>query len=155
MKKNKEGQVLCRNENCDTYFTMYNSLMPFCSYSCKTDHLKNKQPKNKRKSNFINPYSAKRSKENKIYTARRIVFLYKNKECVIKSDKCTKAATTIEHSAGRKGYYDDWARDNNISLYLDERFWKPACHNCNLELEKNSELSKKHQLSKIHGGKKI
>ena len=133
---------------------MYNSLMPFCSYECKKKENDSK-PKKSKKSNFINPYSAKRTKENKIYTARRIVFLAHNKDCVIKGTDCTILANTVEHSAGKKGYYDDWARDNNISLYLDERFWKAACNNCNLELENNSELSKKHQLSKIHGGKKL
>ena len=55
---------------------------------------------------------------------------------------------------GRKGFADQWAKDNNISLYLDERFWKPCCLAHNLELENNPELSKKYQLSKIHHGKK-
>jgi len=152
-KKNKDGLSLCRNPQCGTYFKMYNSLQPYCSFECQNEHKPKKTKTNKPKR--INPYSKKRSKENKIYTARRIVFLSKHKVCSIKSDKCTHHATTIEHSAGRTGFYDDWARENNITLYLDERFWKPACNACNLELENNSELSKKHQLSRIHGGSKL
>lgn len=146
-KRNKDGLSECRNPNCDTLFKMYNSLQPYCSFECQKEYKGLKKIKSQTK---INPYSVKRSKETKIYHARRIVFLSKHPFCTIKSDKCTHNATTIEHSAGRKGYYDDWARDNNISLYLDERFWKAACNSCNLELENNSELSKKHQLSKIH-----
>ena len=102
----------------------------------------------------ITKVSDKRKIENLKYTADRIVFLGKkeNKICFI--DGCKNIATTIEHSAGRIGFYDDWARENKVSLFLDQRFWKPCCHFHNLELENNPELSKQYQLSKIHGGKK-
>lgn len=123
--------------------------MPYCSYACKAKHYKEKGKKTK-----VNPISKTRCKESKIYALKRIAFLTQHTECEIKGSNCTSKATTIEHSMGRKGYADDWARDNNISLYLDERYWKASCHNCNLELENNPELSRKHQLSKIHGGKK-
>jgi hypothetical protein len=55
---------------------------------------------------------------------------------------------------GRKGFADDWARDNNIPLIIDERFFAPCCLEHNLEFERNPELSNKYQLSRIHGGKK-
>jgi len=99
--------------------------------------------------------SEKRKIDNIIYASERIKFLMmkENKICFI--DGCLKEATTIEHSAGRLGFYDDWARDNNISLYIDKRFWKPCCLAHNLELENNSELSKKYQLSKITGKHKL
>lgn len=97
--------------------------------------------------------SKKRQAENKIYTADRKKFLVENTICFI--DGCSQEATTIEHTKGRVGYADDYARQNKISLYLDQRFWKPCCLPHNLELERNPELSKKYQLSKIHNGKKI
>ena len=92
------------------------------------------------------------------YSQQRKSYLQKpeNKYCQIRSEKCTNIATTIEHTRGRGDYYvDDYAEKNDFPLTLDERFWKPCCLTCNLELENNGELSKKHQLSKIHGGKKI
>lgn len=67
---------------------------------------------------------------------------------------CTNVANTIEHTMGRVGYADEWARQNNITLYIDKRFLKACCLHHNGELETNSELSKQYQLSKIHGGKK-
>ena len=99
--------------------------------------------------------SAKRKKEDPIYTRERLQFLSQseNHRCFIEG--CNKRADTVEHTMGRKGFADQWARDNNISLYLDVRFWKPCCNNHNLELERNPELSQKYQLSKISGNAKI
>lgn len=115
---------------------------------------KNKDnPKSKPKE--IPKQSAKRKKENPKYTVLRLQFLAipGNQRCFI--DGCNKRADTVEHIMGRKGFADQWARDNNISLYLDVRFWKPCCNDHNLELERNSELSEKYQLSKISGKQKI
>lgn len=70
-------------------------------------------------------------------------------------DGCNNVANTIEHTRGRVGYADEWARENNITLYIDKRFLKACCLQHNGELENNSELSKEYQLSKIHGGKKL
>ncbi|WP_312394799.1 hypothetical protein [Chryseobacterium sp.] len=99
--------------------------------------------------------SAKRKKEDPIYTRERLRFLAQpeNLRCFIEG--CNKSADTVEHTMGRKGFADQWARDNNISLYLDVRFWKPCCNEHNLELERNPELSQKYQLSKISGNAKI
>lgn len=101
----------------------------------------------------IKKVSNKRKVENREYSKLRKQFLSENQICFI--EWCTKIADTIEHTKGRKGYADDWARQNKISLLLDKRFWKPCCLEHNLELETNIELSKKYQLSKIHGGEKI
>jgi hypothetical protein len=143
--------------NCNVKFTPIRFLQKHCE-NCKDEEFlyqSGKIAKNKKVIKPIAKVSDKRKIENLKYTAQRIVFLGKkeNKVCFI--DGCKKEATTIEHSAGRIGFYDDWARDNNVSLYLDQRFWKPCCNAHNLELENNPELSKEYQLSKIHGGKKL
>lgn len=103
----------------------------------------------------INKVSPKREVENKQYTIDRKEFLFRpeNSKCFIEG--CNRQANTIEHTKGRKGFADEWARLNNISLLLDQRFWKPCCIQHNLELETNPELSKKYQLSRIHEGGKI
>ena len=143
--------------SCREKFTPTKFLQKFCE-NCKEaerEYQSGKMAKISAPKKPINKVSDKRKVENIIYTSNRIKFLMKpeNKICFI--DECRNPATTIEHSAGRLGFYDDWARDNNISLYLDQRFWKPCCHAHNLELENNPELSKKYQLSKIHGGEKL
>lgn len=129
---------------CGKEFIQYNSLQKYCSSPCQMKY----KPKR------VNQVSKKRQEDNEIYKVIRLEFLSKeyNKKCFIEG--CNKQATTIEHTRGRVGYADDWARENGITLFLDVRFWKPCCLEHNLELERNPELSKKYQLSKIHGGKK-
>lgn len=157
MLQTKPKEKPCANPACDNMFTpRFKSTERTCCYDCERAFQATK-PKKENKHYTIPKFSKKRSKENKVYTGRRIVFLSKeeNKFCKIKGPTCTILSTTIEHSMGRKGYANEEKRADGISLYLDEDYWLPACSCCNVELEDNPELSKKHQLSKIHGGKKI
>ena len=110
----------CKNPECMN--SAYSNLIPYCGHACKN---KMKPPKEKTIYKPIPKVSKKRQVENLQYQVLRTEFLSKpeNKICFI--NECTKKADTIEHSAGRLGFYDDWARDNNISLYLDVRFWRP------------------------------
>ncbi len=112
------------------------------------------EPKEKKKPKPIKKVGEKRKDENITYKFQRTEFLKRpeNKNCFIEG--CKRRANSVEHIRGRKGFADDWARQNNVSLLLDERFWKPCCVQHNLELENNPALSKKYQLSKIHNGKK-
>lgn len=138
---------------CGNSFTQYNSLEKYCSFSCKQKF--SKRPNLKLKSLYpIKKVSDKRKIENLKYPVLRIEFLGKKENNICFIDGCNKNADTIEHVMGRKGFADDYARENNISLYLDIRFWKPCCNAHNLELENNPELSKKYQYSKISGIKK-
>lgn len=150
------NEKICANPSCSKRFKpRFKTTERTCSFECEIQFQKTKPQKDK-KHYTIPRTSKKRSKEEKVYTAKRIVFLLKpeNKICKINGSNCTVKATTIEHSMGRIGYADENKREKNISLYLDTDFWVPACLNCNLELENNPELSKKHQFSKIHGDKK-
>lgn len=112
-------------------------------------------PKPKKAPVKIKEQSEKRKTEDVVYKKNRKIFLSKqeNLRCFVES--CKMIANTIEHTKGRQGFADDWARENKISLLLDERFWEPCCNKHNLEFENNTELSNKYQLSKIHEGKKI
>ena len=132
---------------------------PLIAGKCKTHYWqfrstkwKKSEPKERKP---IPKFSKKREKENREYTIKRLLFLAQpeNLRCFI--DGCNKRADTIEHLRGRKGFADDWARENNVSLLLDVRFWKPCCNEHNLELERNPELSQKYQLSKITGKEKL
>ena len=140
-------------KNCGFKFEpKYSTVQMVCSKKCEIEY-KNKQPKKKRER--IPVFSTKRKEENSKYIIKRKAFLNKpeNKICFIEG--CNKPANTVEHLRGRVGYADDWARENNIPLLLDQRYWAGCCLEHNLELENNPELSKKYQLSKIHGGQKI
>lgn len=133
---------------------------PGCSYpawsggKCRSHDAKDNPEKYrvKRSKSKPKPVSEKRKVLNTVYNKMRKEFLARpeNKYCFI--DGCSARANTIEHAMKRDGYADQWARDNNIPLLIDERYWKPCCSDHNLELERNPELSKKYQLSK-HTGK--
>ena len=130
----------------------YNSLQKCQCEQCKAVQ---KNPIAKQKKVYTIPkQSEKRKALNPIYEKVRIEVLTEaNFVCFI--DGCKRTATTAEHTMGRKGFADQWARDNNIPLLVDKRFLKPCCWQHNGELENNPELSKEYQLSKIHGGKKL
>jgi len=110
-------------------------------------------PKQIPKKYVISKVSEKRKQINTVYEKLRIEILSEAKfVCFIEG--CKNVANTIEHLAGRKGFYDQWARDNDIPLLIDKRFLQPCCWAHNGELETNSELAKKYQYSKISGIKK-
>jgi hypothetical protein len=139
---------------------MYRTTDKYCSITCKKAC---ETPKPKKPIDFskakprspINKVSKKQAVLNSKYSVDRIQFLSKpeNKICCVEG--CGKVADTVEHQKGRKGFADDYARENNIPLILDQRFWLPCCLEHNLEFENNPELSKQYQLSRIHGGEKI
>lgn len=143
---------LCADKDCCNEFKQYNSLQKYCGPACIN---KNRKVNIKLKPiNKINQISSKRKALIPVYQKVRIEVLTEaNFKCFI--DGCTNVANTIEHQMGRVGYADEWARENNITLYVDKRFLKACCMHHNGELENNPELSKQYQFSKIHGGNKL
>ena len=125
----------------------YSSLQkcPCCIHS---------KPKPKEAKKYVIPkVSEKRKALLPIYEKVRIEVLSEAKfVCFV--DNCKNVANTCEHQKGRKGFADQWARDNNIPLLIDKRFLKPCCNYHNLEFERNPELAKKYQLSKLKKKKK-
>lgn len=142
----------CRDKDCQNEFKPFRTTDKFCSYICAN---KNKKVSQKKEFKPIPKKSKKQKVIDSKYSVQRIQFLGKSENQVCFIDGCNNKATTVEHRKGRKGFADQHARDNNIPLTLDERFWAGCCHFHNLELERDPELSKKYQLSKIHDGKKI
>lgn len=127
----------------------YNSLQ-----KCQCDECRIKKPDSNPKSVYkISKVSEKRKVLNSVYEKVRIEILSEAKFiCFI--DGCKNVANTIEHLMGRKGFADEWARDNNIPLLIDKRYLKACCLVHNGELETNPELAKKYQYSKVSGIKK-
>lgn len=139
---------------CGNWFDIkYRTTEQFCSRSCAySDYFENKEFKKKKP---IRRVSTKLAKLTRKYNKQRKFFLEKPENMICFIGGCGAQATTVEHRKGRKGFADSWARENNIPLLLDERFWAGCCYEHNLELENNGELSMKYQLSKLHEGKKI
>lgn len=148
-----------RCQKCREKFEVSYFLQKFCEVHEDCIKASNEYKNNKSRQNSdvkkkpINKVSIKRQKDKPIYETLRIEVLAEAKfKCFIEG--CNNVANTCEHRMGRKGFADEWARENNISLYIDKRFLAACCSFHNTELENNPELSKKYQLSKIHGGSK-
>lgn len=144
--------------NCRDKFTPKYFLAKFCGQSsCRI--AENEYNDNLLKSKIVNKKPIKKISDKRLamkndYEIVKSQVLSEAKfRCFV--DNCNNVANTIEHQRGHKGFYDDWARDNNISLHIDKRFLKACCWHHNQEFENNPELSKKYQLSKIHKGNKI
>jgi len=67
----------------------------------------------------IRPRSQKRTKEEKLYSAKRVIFLLENPMCQAKLAGCTLKSTEVHHRAGRM--------EEN---YLDIMKWLPTCRSC-------------------------
>lgn len=87
----------------------------------------------------IKQVSEKRKLEDIEYKRLRSEFLSKpeNKICPITGQPTTE----IHHKRKRRGYADDWARENKISLYLDTRFWLAVSRDGHAWIEDNPEES--------------
>lgn len=83
--------------------------------------IKNTKTSTNKKPKPIRKVSEKQEKLNKEYSKLRVEFLSlpENQICPI-----TKTSTTdVHHKKGRKGFADEWARENNIPLIIDVRFF--------------------------------
>lgn len=86
-------------------------------WSCHVDNVKQK-PTVKQKP--LPRVSLKRSKEERIYAAQRIIFLAEHKMCEFHIvGICTQVATEVHHKEGRTG-----------ENYLDKTKWLAGCHEC-------------------------
>lgn len=108
--KNVDGKKLCKQ----------------CSY---TGVAKLSISKPTAKAKPIAPRSQKRSKEERLYLAKRIIFLQENPMCQAHLPGiCTKHATEVHHKKGRIG-----------ELLLNILFWLGVCHACHEWIENNRE----------------
>jgi len=96
-------------------------------YRLKRTQLKRKPVKIKR-------FSAKRQKEESIYSREGPKFL-EGKTCPITGGP----AEQIHHKKGRRGYADEWARQNGITLLNDKRFWLAVSCEGHTMIENNPE----------------
>lgn len=73
----------------------------------------------------LSPRSLKRTKEERIYSGKRIIFLNKYPVCQAHiTGICTHHSTDVHHKAGRTG-----------ELYLDNEFWMAVCRPCHMWIE--------------------
>lgn len=136
MIRQKKEKTCCI---CGGVFKLYRTTDKTCSITCEKKRLSNKPKANKIYT--IPKKSEKRKKEEAIYLKKKPDFLSKpeNKKCPVFPNLST---TDVHHKRGRIGYADEWARLNNISLYLDERYWLAVSRQGHRKIEDNPEWAK-------------
>lgn len=149
MKQAKIKQ--CRAEGCENEFKPYYSTEKYCSVLCaieskEASEKRKKRARIKRKA-YISPISKKRQVLNSKYSVARAEFLEKkeNKKCPITNED----ATEIHHIKGRTGYADNWARENNVPLLIDKRYFLAVSRKGHRLIEENPEWAKKQGYSEV------
>lgn len=102
----------------------------------KRELLKKHAPKQRRAA--INKINPKQAEQLAIYNRERGPWL-KGKKCAVypKED-----ATEVHHRMGKRGYADQWAKDNGITLLNDKRFWLPTSKDGHAFIENNPDIAK-------------
>lgn len=77
------------------------------------------QAKLKGRKTLIKPVSDKMAEALRVYSQMKKGWL-DGKMCAVFPHL---KATQVHHSRGKVGYYDQMARDNDIPLLIDDRFW--------------------------------
>lgn len=130
----------CAADDCDVVFKMYKTTDKYCSYSCKKKNEKTKVKKHYQ----IPKMSAKQKVLMAKYYKIRADFLnaLPDKVCPVFPDKLV---SDVHHKKGRSptSYADDWARENNIPLLLDIRFFLAVSRSGHEKIEKNPIWAKK------------
>jgi hypothetical protein len=82
--------------------------------------------------------SDKRKVEIPIYSERRKIFL-EGKKCAVFPNL---EATEVHHRCGKRGFIDQWAYDNGITAFLDERYWLPVSNEGHIKIEADTVWAK-------------
>lgn len=98
-----------------------------CVAKSKSSPKNNKTGKNLKRSP-IKKISPKMIPFLERYREKRDRYLEEHTTCEVYD--CGKPSNNLHHKKGRRGYADDWARNNDIKLIEDERFFMACCETC-------------------------
>lgn len=146
----------CQNPDCDKTFTPRKSFDKYCSWPCAKPFVKplerkpierkmdncDQHKKPRKRIQRIKPISNKQKQLLAKYHKIRVDFLNKpeNKICpvVLEDREGEKRSTTeIHHKKGRQGFADDWAREHDIPLLIDKRFFLAVSRDGHRWIEEN------------------
>jgi hypothetical protein len=123
-----QKKKICSNCNLESYIWTNQGGKKLCK-KCSTTGVDMKKPTIKAKP--ISPRSQKRSKEERLYSAKRVLFLLEFPMCQANiQGVCKGQATECHHKKGRIG--------NDL---LDETNWLALCHNCHEYVENHREFA--------------
>jgi hypothetical protein len=133
-----QKKKICSNCNLESYIWTNRGGKKLCK-KCSTTGVDMKKPTTKAKP--IAPRSQKRSKEERLYSAKRVLFLLDFPMCQANiQGVCKGQASEVHHKKGRIG--------NDL---LDETNWLALCHNCHeyVERERTWAMEKGYSIKRI------
>lgn len=126
--KNFEGVKYCKS--CWSCHKSNNALQK-PKIAPSSSKLKQKSDKQK----AITPKSQKRIKQDKIYTAKRIIFMLEHPLCQVNiPGLCTSISTDIHHT---------YSGANRSQFYLDEKTFLAVCRSCHSWIHNESIYARK------------
>lgn len=133
---------ICAADGCNNEFIKFRSTDKYCSLRCKLSST----PKKKKKHYVIPKKSAKKAAADIEYYKIRAEFLnnLKSKICPVFP---AKLVTDIHHKKGRIGFADEWAKENNIPLLIDTRFFLAVSRKGHEQIENNPIWAKENGFS--------
>ena len=126
---------VCNREGCGNPVFGGGLCLWHQGYRDKKPRLKGRRVATSKHGVPIKKVSDKLSKELKIYTLKRRIYLMENPNCLAKIEGCTGAATTIHHRKGRGKYLNDTST------------WLGACMSCHHHIENFPAFAKENGFS--------
>lgn len=118
--------------NCGSNKTGRNGLCESCAHAIR----KAERMQAPKANQPLAKVSAAMGKQLGKYAARKARWI-RGKKCAGKFAHDCVGELTVQHMSGRVGYADEWARENETPLLLDERFWMPLCLNAHIYVNDN------------------
>lgn len=94
----------------------------------------------------INKHSNERTRLEHKYK-RKLGSWRNGKRCEGRFDHKCSPIITCHHQMGRIGFADDWARENDMPLLIDERYWMPLCFEAHKFIELHPDFAKENGYS--------
>jgi hypothetical protein len=95
------------------------------------------EKREKPKPSYLKPKSAKQSADDRKYAEAAKEFI-RGKYCPV----TWQPATEVHHMKGRQGYGDRWAKENDIRLIHDQRYWLPVSREGHQRIENKPSWAK-------------
>lgn len=111
--------------------------------TCGSSRRKAERMKVKEENKPIKNISKKKRDALSIYVPKKTKWL-KGKKCAVYPNL---DATDVHHMMGKVGYGDEWARENDIPLLIDERYWLPVSREAHTKITEDSQWAWENQYS--------
>lgn len=134
---------ICDDSECTNEFIKFRTTDKYCSWTCQN---KNSKSKSKKKLYKIPKVSKKQKTALAEYFKVRADFM-NGLDSIICPVYPNKTVTDVHHKKGKEGFADEWAKENNIPLLIDVRYFLAVSRSGHQKIEENPIWAKEHGFS--------